>query len=77
MTRLVSVLQFDLLAIKAEPESDHEMWPVLSVNKDIEMEEKPVTFTFVSVNGEVSAVNGEVIAVKSVVGSVSYVRCDK
>jgi hypothetical protein len=68
MTRLLSVLQLDLLAIKAEPESDHEMWPVLSMNTDTEMEEKPVTFTFVSVNGEVSAV-------KSVVGSVSYVRC--
>ena len=40
--------------IKAEPDSDHELWPVSSVNEDITMMEKPMTFMFVSVNGEVS-----------------------
>jgi hypothetical protein len=40
--------------IKAEPDSDHELWPVSSVNEDTAMVEEPVTFLFVSVNGEVS-----------------------
>jgi len=43
-----------LHVIKAEPDSDHELWPVSSVNEDITMVEKPMTFMFVSVNGEVS-----------------------
>jgi len=39
---------------KAEPDSDHELWPVSSVNEDVTMVEKPVMFMFVSVNREVS-----------------------
>lgn len=38
--------------IKAEPESDRAVQPVSSVSEDMKMEEKPMMFTFVSVNGE-------------------------
>lgn len=44
--------ELSLHVIKAEPDSDHELWPVSSVNEDITMMEKPMTFMFVSVNGE-------------------------
>jgi hypothetical protein len=51
----VSVLQLNSRVIKAEPGSDRAVQPVSSVNEDMKMEEKPMMFTFVSVNGEVSA----------------------
>jgi hypothetical protein len=54
MLKLMSALQLDLHVIKAEPDSDHDVWPVSSVNDDMKMEEEPIVFTFVSVNGEVS-----------------------
>jgi hypothetical protein len=57
MTRkLLSGSQIDLHIIKAEPDSDHEVWYASSPNEDVKKEEQPAMFTFVSVNsGEVNA----------------------
>jgi hypothetical protein len=50
--KLLSDSQIDLHVIKAEPDSDHEIWPASSPNEDVKKEEKPAMFTFVSVNSK-------------------------
>jgi hypothetical protein len=50
--KLLSDSQIDLHVIKAEPDSDHEIWPASSPNEDVKKEEQPTMFTFVSVNSK-------------------------
>lgn len=47
---LLSDSQIDLHGMKAELDSDHEIWPLSSPNEDVRKEEQPAMFTFVSVN---------------------------
>lgn len=50
--KLLSDSQIDLHIIKAEADSDDEIWPASSPNEDARKEEQPAMFTFVSVNSK-------------------------
>jgi hypothetical protein len=50
LIKTLSDSQIDLHAVKAELDSDNEIWPVSSLKEDVRKEQQPAMFTFVSVN---------------------------
>jgi hypothetical protein len=55
--------------MKAEMDSDHEIWPLSSSNEDVRKEEQPAMFTFVSVN--IKEVNASLMSMASRLYNIS------